>query len=170
MSDDNQEESSLLENLQSTQISPLTKKILKTARSQKKSKKSFSWAEGPHNPTKGEAALWLAVITQAMMDALSNAKNAEAAYYKHEAISWLTGNSKNFIDVCQMAGMDPAYIRKKAKKCLASPTQWRAAPGKGKRYQERRAYRLKVRKLAVELPEQVPEILDSGKIIQGPWR
>lgn len=109
----------------------------------KKRKKTNSlvWLEEAYNVSRGETALWIAVITQAMMDALSRCKKSESLYHKHEATYWLTGNSKDFIDVCSAAGMDPDYVRLKAKRTLASPTPWRAEAGQGKRYQERKKYR-----------------------------
>src|SRR5947208_1331494 len=90
---------------------------------------------------RGETSLWVAVITQAMMDALSRCNNAEATYHKHEAIHWLTGNSRDFITVCLFAGLDPDYVRRKSKRALAAPRPWRAEAGKGKRYLERKVYR-----------------------------
>lgn len=121
--------------------------VNKPTRSRKKKTKSDynGWFSGPYNPVRGETALWIAVITQAMMDALSRLDNAEARYHKHEAIRWLTGNSPDFIEVCLNAGFDPAFIRKRAKRALISPMPWRAAPGKGVRYQERKAYRERTR-------------------------
>lgn len=93
----------------------------------------------------GETALWVAVITQAMMDALSRCKKSESIYQKHEAINWLTSSSKDFIDVCLCAALNPDYVRRKAKKIITTPKPWRAGPGKGKRYQERKKYREKQR-------------------------
>lgn len=159
----------------SSPAKPASKKNKSPKSSAKKEGRPFSWlGAGPYNATKGESALWVAVITQAMMDALSNARNAEAAYHKSEAIHWLTGNSKDFTDVCLMAGLDPSYIRKKAKKCLAMPVKWRAEPGKGKRYLERRAYRLKIRKQQTEDGDGITrhphaEQKVSSNVIRGPW-
>lgn len=96
-----------------------------------------------YDTTRGESALWSAVITQAMIDALSKAKGNEAYTLKLNAVRWLTGNSDDFITVCLLAGMDPDNVRMKAKKAIANPVPWRAAPGKGKRYQKRRAWRIK---------------------------
>lgn len=103
----------------------------------------FLWLQESNRMAHGEVALWVAVITQALMDALSRCKKPESQYQKHEAIRWLTGNSRDFIDVCLSAGMDPNYVRKKAKKAIYSPKSWRAEPGKGKRYLERKRYREK---------------------------
>ena len=94
-----------------------------------------------HSPVQGERAVWVGVITQALMDALSKSRTAEALYHKHEAIQWLTGNSHNFIMVCQLAGFEPSNIRRKAKRALVSPKEWRLPAGKGKRYMQRKAYR-----------------------------
>lgn len=118
----------------------------------------------PHNPVRGETALWVAVITQAMMDALSNSRNPEIQFHKHEAIRWLTGQSKDFITVCHFADLNPDEVRRKAKRAIASPTPWRAEAGKGKRYQERKAYRQQA-KAHRALPA-VP----SGMVIAGPWQ
>ena len=111
----------------------------------------------PYDNTRGEKALWMAVITQAMQDALSNVKNAEAVYHKHEAIRWLTGSSKGFGEVCLMAGVEPSYIRHKAKRTLANPIPWRAEATKGPRYQELKAYK-QMRKLKKQAQKAVGTI------------
>lgn len=129
---------------------------------------NIEWLNDPNRPVRGETALWVAVITQAMMDALSKAKNNEARYHKYEAINWLTGNSKNFVTVCLNAGLDPNYVRRKAKRAIASPTLWRAEPGKGKRYNERKAYRKRIKS---SRPEEREPSSDAAKnnVITGPW-
>ncbi|MEK6745985.1 MAG: hypothetical protein AABY33_03025 [Pseudomonadota bacterium] len=118
----------------------------------KTSSESLIWLEKAMGNACGETALWVAVITQAMMDALSRCKKSESIYSKQEAIRWLTGNSKDFNDVCLCAGMNPDYVRRKAKKIIASPRNWRAEAGKGSRYHERKKYREKQRTKA-EKPE-----------------
>jgi len=112
----------------------------------------FEWINGPYNPVRGEEALWVAVITQAMMDALGRATHSEAAYCKHEATRWLTETSKDFITVCTLAGFDPGYVRKCAKRALASPRAWRAEAGKGARYEERKTYRQRLKQLQEKNP------------------
>jgi hypothetical protein len=112
------------------------------------------------NPVRGESAMWAAVITQALMDALSKARTTDSSYHKQEAIHWLTGNSNDFTTVCLLAGFDPDYVRKKAKRAIANPVPWRAEPGKGKRYHERREYRQ--RQLEKE-NNQFPSIYISEK-------
>ena len=102
---------------------------------------SILWLEETYNTARGETALWVAVITQAMMDALSKCKKSESQYNRLQATRWLTDNGKDFIDVCLAAGMNPDYVRRKAKQVLASPSPWRAEAGQGMRYQERKKYR-----------------------------
>lgn len=135
----------------------------RSKRHRRRKLKPLDWLSELNLPVRGEMALWVAVITQAMMDALSNAKTSEARFHKHEATNWLTGNSKNFITVCHHAGLDPDYVRRKAKRALASPRRWRAEPGKGSRYHERRARRLEQSAVKSDSPA------DIDKVILGPW-
>jgi type II secretory pathway component PulJ len=139
-------------------------------REQPSSPSPFFWQEEPYNPVKGEMALWTAVITQALMDALSRSPNKEAQFHKHEAIRWLTENSKDFIEVCHNAGLNPDNVRRKAKKVIANPTLWRAEAGKGKRYLERKRYRLKCRqqKTAATPTTEIPSPV-TPQVIEGPW-
>lgn len=120
---------------------------------------SLLWLEKAVGCARGETALWVAVITQAMMDALSRCKKSESIYQRHEAINWLTGNSKDFNDVCLCAGLNPDYVRRKAKKVIAAPKPWRAEAGKGKRYEERRKYREKQRRKVENQVDKQAEII-----------
>lgn len=120
-------------------LSP-TKNISKFRRT-----RPVEWPDHPVNKARGEAALWAAVITQALMDALHRPTTAEAKYFKHEATAWLTGDSRDFRMVCECAGFDPGYVRRMAKRALSSPRKWRADPGHGKRYLERREYRRRMK-------------------------
>jgi len=103
------------------------------------------------------------------MDALSHSKSSEARYHKHEAICWLSSNSRNFIIVCHFANLDPDYVRRKAKRALIAPLAWRAEAGKGSRYLERKAYRQRQKKS--EKPSLPLNDInqDVEKIIIGPW-
>lgn len=132
----------------------------------KKKAHSVEWPQEPYNYVRGETGLWAAVITQAMMDALSKSRNPETLYHKHEAIRWLTDNSKDFVMVCHFAGMDPDYVRRRAKRALLAPVLWRAEPGKGRRYLERRAYRQKHKKQETQESE-TPGM--KSCVIKGPW-
>ncbi len=135
-------------------ISQTDKQAAKDGRKLNKAADSLAWLNDAYNSARGETSLWVAVITQAMMDALSRCKKTESIYQKHEATRWLTSNSKDFINVCLCAGMDPDYVRRKAKNILSSPRPWRAQAGQGKRYEERRQYRenrrLKAKKLQIK--------------------
>lgn len=44
--------------------------------------------------------IWRAVITQALMDASSNAKKLDAKREKARALAWLNGNSDDFGGMC----------------------------------------------------------------------
>ncbi len=129
------------------------------------------WFDDAYNATQGEASLWIAVITQAMMDALSQSRSAEADYHKTQAIRWLTEHNKDFIEVCLLANLCPDHIRRKAKKAIASPSAWRAAPGTGKRYQERHRRKQKKSKLSHSTQaHHKPEPESTSTVIIGPWR
>jgi len=84
----------------------------------------------------GEKALWRAVITQALMDAGSLSSKREMKYHKAQAISWLSGTSPDFKQVCEMADMDYEYVREKAKQAIARGCSWRNSvkkPTRGKK-------------------------------------
>jgi len=103
--------------------------------------RKWDWLNGPYNEAGSEKRLWIAVITQAVLDALNKAKDSESVFYKHEAVCWLTDNSWNFKTVCQFAGLEPEWVRRHAKRAIYDPRPWRAPPREGKRYLERKEYR-----------------------------
>lgn len=84
-----------------------------------------------------EPSLWKAVITQALMDAASNSSKSEAGKAKRDAISWLLNESSDFEYVCDNAGLDPAYVRKKVREALARECRWRLPAGEGWRCKAR---------------------------------
>ena len=135
----------------------------------KKNCTGIPWLDDPYNPLRGETSLWVAVITQAVMDALSRSSNPEHVYYKNEAIRWLTDNSKDFQIVCLLADIDASYVRKQAKRALLDPKAWRAAPGTGRRYEERKRYRQKAKHINPN--DQTPKntLPPIEKEISGPW-
>jgi hypothetical protein len=73
----------------------------------------------------GYRALWRAVITQALMDAGSNSNKLEFRKEKARAIAWLNGDSDDFIEVCEMAGLEPSYVKKRAKEAMKNGCKWR---------------------------------------------
>jgi len=105
------------------------------------------WADAPYNAAASEEALWRAVITQAMVDAITtNLSKLEFIIDKMEALTWLTSDSEDFLDVCERAGMDYNDVRVRAKKALTNPSAWRAAAGESERYEERKAFRERCRR------------------------
>lgn len=85
-----------------------------------------------------EQSIWRAVITQALMDAASQSRKTEAKRSRNDALNWLLSNSNDFEAVCDNAGFDPGYIRRRAKEALARGFEWRLPSGQGWRTQERR--------------------------------
>jgi hypothetical protein len=57
--------------------------------------------------------LWMSVINQALMDALSNSKHKRAQINKLKAIKWIINDDVSFENICQMAGLNYQNIRKK---------------------------------------------------------
>lgn len=81
----------------------------------------------------GERSMWRAVITQALMDASSNSKKPENLKARREARNWLRGNNEDFLYICELADMDPQYVRRKARLALARNCVWRQSPKNKKR-------------------------------------
>lgn len=84
-----------------------------------------------------EQDVWRAVITQALMDAASRSRKSEAKRTRNDALQWLLSDSRDFEAVCDNAGFDPGYIRRRAKEALARGFEWRLPNGQGWRTQER---------------------------------
>jgi hypothetical protein len=96
----------------------------------------------PHQRTNGsfadhEPSLWRAVITQALMDAASQSRKSEARRTREDALRWLFSDSSDFEAVCDNAGFDPSYIRRRVKEALARNFEWRLPNGQGWRTQSR---------------------------------
>lgn len=79
----------------------------------------------------GEQSLWVAVITQALMDVSSNSRKREAIRDKKAAYEWLTEGSEDFDAVCDMAGLDPLYVMVSAERAMQRGCQWRLPSGQG---------------------------------------
>jgi len=58
-----------------------------------------------------EQRLWQAVVYRAAMDALNPTDSDEGLKAQREADVWLRRNSKDFRRVCNLAGIDPDFIR-----------------------------------------------------------
>lgn len=76
------------------------------------------WLDGPFNPVKGEQALWRAVISQTLMDARNRSAKPEMLSHRIKAVQWLTGMSDDFRRVCEYAGLNPVFVRQKARAML----------------------------------------------------
>lgn len=78
-----------------------------------------------------EPGLWRAVITQALMDAASSSRKADARRLRQDALNWLLSDSRDFEAVCDHAGFDPDYVRTRARQALARGCEWRLPAGQG---------------------------------------
>lgn len=78
-----------------------------------------------------EPGLWRAVITQALMDAASQSRKSEARRSRHDALHWLLHEGTDFEAVCDHAGLNPDYVRSRARQALARGCQWRLPTGQG---------------------------------------
>lgn len=113
-----------------TTLAGISKNFVQQKMVNKYDKNSYGQEE-PFNPVRGEIALWKAVIMQALVDASSRSAKWEARQQKVEALSWLRGTSRDFITVCQLAEMDPDYVRKMARLALERGCHWRAQSNGG---------------------------------------
>jgi hypothetical protein len=86
-----------------------------------------------------EPSLWRAVITQALMDAATASRKAEARRIRADAIDWLLSPSDDFDNVCDNAGLDPDYVRARAASALERNCAWRLPAGQGWRARARLA-------------------------------
>lgn len=86
-----------------------------------------------------EPGLWRAVITQALMDAASNSRKVEARRSREDALKWLLSDSPDFESVCDNAGFDPGYVRRRACEALQRGFEWRLPNGQGWRTQLKKA-------------------------------
>ena len=84
-----------------------------------------------------EPGLWRAVITQALMDAASQSPKPDIQRARRDALKWLLSNSSEFETVCDHAGMDPSYVRTKARLALTRNCEWRLPAGQGWRTKTR---------------------------------
>jgi len=66
-----------------------------------------------------ERRLWIGVIRQAISDLTISDNDptvggGNAALVRQQAMNWLTGGSKDFVEVCTSAGVDPSRLRRLA--------------------------------------------------------
>ena len=79
-------------------------------------------------------SLWRAVILQALQDAGSNSKKPEFKKNKARAISWLTIESDDLKEVCEMAELPVKYVMKSSAKAIKNNCKWRRDAGFGSNY------------------------------------
>jgi elongation factor P hydroxylase len=84
-----------------------------------------------------EPGLWRAVITQALMDAASRSSKSDAQRLRSDALSWLLSDADDFTAVCDNAGLDPDYVRSRARTALRRNCEWRLQAGLGWRTRAR---------------------------------
>ena len=70
------------------------------------------------NETKGEVALWRAVLLQAFIDLKTKSKKHVKKPIKREAAKWFRVNKQDLIDVCALADYDYHMVAKKADKVM----------------------------------------------------
>jgi|TARA_R110000796_G_scaffold116473_1_gene229001 hypothetical protein len=83
-----------------------------------------------------EEKLWLAVLSQAVFDAFK--EKCKKSSYKYsrinsdkyleevtkEARDWLFSGSKDFHEICELAGKNPIYVKEKIKKRVLKDKGW----------------------------------------------
>ena len=71
------------------------------------------------NETRGEIALWRAVLLQAFIDLKTKSKKHVKKPIKREAVKWFRANKRDLMDVCALADYDYHMVAKKAEEILA---------------------------------------------------
>lgn len=75
-------------------------------------------------------AVWRAVLTQALVDARSNMQNTEAKIEKARARSWLLNGGNDFNTVCELAGLNPEYVRRRVRNILEHRAELHTVTGR----------------------------------------
>jgi hypothetical protein len=87
-----------------------------------------------------ERRLFIAVISQAIHDAFSS---HVPRLEKQQARSWLTGNSKDFKNICEYAGRSAQYVFEKIRKKILKANGWntdismRTTPPRIRKYKQK---------------------------------
>ena len=71
------------------------------------------------NETRGEVALWRAVLLQAFIDLKTKSKKHVKKPVKREAAKWFRTNKRDLMDVCALVDYDYRMVAKKAEEILA---------------------------------------------------
>jgi hypothetical protein len=62
--------------------------------------------------------VWIAVVAQAVIDAMSKSSYGRDYRNKLKALEWLKGDSEDFVITCHYAGLDPEYVQLKVRNIL----------------------------------------------------
>jgi len=87
-----------------------------------------------------ERRLFIAVLSQAVHDAFSG---HVPGLEKQQARSWLTGNSKDFKNICEYAGRSAQYVFEKIRKKILKANGWntdvsmRTTPPRIRKYKQK---------------------------------
>jgi hypothetical protein len=95
-----------------------------------------------------ERALWLSVIQEAILDATTSlpaSSRRDRVLERDAARSWLLHRNRDFATVCALAGVDPDWMRNRARKIIekscARPKRIRvnrlASRGEGENFSQR---------------------------------
>ena len=86
--------------------------------------------------TSTQQELWAAVIEQALRDAKWNPDNVDKESRSNgiphtqmlnargDALRWLRGNTEDFKTVCDLAGLNPSYVKRLAEEQLGEDMIW----------------------------------------------
>lgn len=69
--------------------------------------------------------MWIAIINQAFIDALTNSRKLRARKVRRDAIKWLLEDTYDFQLVCELAGYDKNKVREQALTILVESPQRR---------------------------------------------
>jgi hypothetical protein len=91
-----------------------------------------------------QRALWLQVIAQALIDATTKISASSTGQVKRDreaARAWLLNRNADFAGVCALAGVDPDWVRARARKIIdgvaAKPKRFKTEnPGVGQNFLE----------------------------------
>lgn len=94
---------------------------MKSPRDPETQRRKIPIPEGDHDLCR---ALWLSVLVQAVVDAKSQRSRPCFKRHQTHALDWINGvtdeEEKNFIEVCDLAGVDPVEMRQMIENALES--------------------------------------------------
>lgn len=128
-------------------------------------------------PRVPESSLWRAVILQALADACAHSMAPTAVLERERARAWFFEANEGFTQVCMLAGMNPDFVRRKAREAIDSGRMVVelaiAAQRRQRQLRKRRPYirRNNVIALASRLPKEEkafrPALMVTGAVVRG---